>query len=315
MNYINRLFLVCSVALAPSCHIFAPTTHTPNNVLGFDPQISTIPLAYSINKTPVITVLGFPDPITMYAGKFDTPTTFTVTFSFHNNLAYSALLQPLKLISSYRSINVGQELDGQTLLFVVVECYKKGYTKVDIFANSRGGGATLSMLDMLSNPEQYLQIWQRLGITDIKLHDAIRTMVANGRIFLAHPLMDQDIAMRNSVDLKVDKFWILPGGGALKRLIYSGLKTLLCWTTRYNPDYPTPLAILHKNINEYTWPYDITLALAQQDEMVGHSHEPLLCSLAQAQPEKLKLMRGGKGHCDIKQLVKDFRASLNSRPA
>ena len=304
---IHYLFLACAAAI-PLTQAY--TADDSIAKLGFDLHLSPLPVDQVDAKTPVISALGFPDPIAMYRGKFDTPTTFTVTFGFQSNVMRASILNPCATVSQIGSINLGQELDAQTLLYAIIECFKKGYKQIHIFANSRGAGATLSMLDMLSNPLQHNHTWRRLGITDFNTQQAVRAMVARGTLFLTHPLLDQDQAVQTIARSIARTVWPLPGSDLLKSSMICSAHTMLHTFTAYDADYPTPYTILEHNISHTTWPYNITIALAKKDRIVGHAHDLQLSALADAYPDKLHVIEGGAGHCDIKQVIKNFRESL-----
>lgn len=284
-----------------------PCHRIPHEILGYNPHISSIPPARTTTKTPVVTVIGFPDPADMYCGKFDTDTTFTVTFAFHNTASWHWFFNPLSLARSISSINFGQEKDAQALLYTVIECYKKGHKKIHIFANSRGGATTIAMLDMLSNPHNHVQTWELFGITDSNTQEKIRTMVANGSIVLAHPLMHYDAAIQNTIATFTAKIFPFPGNSYLQDALYTCSKIFLKHCTSFDCTYPSPITTLATSISQPCWPYNITIALADYDSLVGHNHEQMLNYLAKLHPHKLKVIAGGKHHFDIKQCLKEAR--------
>lgn len=279
----------------------------PEQSLGYNPQISAIPYARLTDKTPVITVLGFPDPLSMYKGKFDTEKTFTVTFAFQNTVSLNWVFNPFLLAKSLGSINFGQEIDARALLYTVIECYKKGYPKVYIFANSRGGAATITMLDMLSHPENHLETWSLFKIHDQKTQEAIRTMVGNGSIVLAHPLMHYNVAVKKSIANAVNVVYPFLGRAYIQEGTYTCAHNILKYFTSFNFTYLSPIEALAKSISNNVWPYHVTIALAEQDSIVGHEHEPVLHYVSLLHPEKLTIIKGGKGHTDIRQCLRDAR--------
>lgn len=289
----------------------------PSDILGFDPHISEIPPAKPTSKTPVIAVQGLPDKINNYAHKFDTQHTFTVTFAFHNNLSTTSF-NPFTLLDSYGAINVGQKHDALALLVTIVECYKKGYTRVDLFAHSRGGAATINALDMLSHPDtdKYKKIWQRIGITDANEQKKIREMVERGTIFLAYPLMNHSATLDTIAASTTNRlFWFLPGKTYIQYGIKFCLSTLLESATRYESNHQSPLGILSSNLKiplkKATWNYRITIACTNNDDIVGNAHDPTLYALADRFPAQLKLITGvGKHHRDVRPLLKYFRIFL-----
>lgn len=297
---IRFLVLLCGLALKSN-------GQTPEESLGYNPQISPIPYARLNQKTPVITVLGFPDPLSMYKGKFDTEKTFTVTFAFQNTISLHWMFNPFLLTKSLGSINFGQEIDARALLCTVIECYKKGYSKVYIFANSRGGAATITMLDMLSNPENHLETWSLFKIHDQKTQEAIRTMVGNGSIVLAHPLMNYDLAVKKSITNALNVVYPFLGRSYIQEGAYTCAHNILKYFTSFNSTYLSPIEALTKSISKNEWPYHITIALAEQDSIVGHEHEPMLHYVSLLYPEKLTIIKGGKGHTDIRQCLRDAR--------
>lgn len=280
---------------------------TDEEILGFNPHLSPITHARNTTKTPVVTVIGFPDPANMYKGKFDTENTFTVTFAFHNTASWHWLFNPFTFLRSIASINFGQEKDAQVLLCAVIECYKKGHKKIHIFANSRGGATTITMLDMLSSPHNHLKTWELFGITDLKTQHAIRTMIANGSIVLAHPLMHYDATMKNSISTFTARVFPFAGNGLMQEALYTLSQTLLKSFTCFDCAFPAPIATLVNSISQECWPYYITIALADSDSLVGHNHEQMLSYLAELYPNKLKVIAGGKHHFDIKQCLKEAR--------
>lgn len=305
MNTKTFLFsLMFFILTSTSTHIF---TQNPEDILGYNPHVSHIIPASQTTKTPVVTVIGFPDPAGMYTGKFDTEKTFTVTFAFQNTLSWRWFFNPLELIRGIASINFGQEKDAHALLYAVIECYKKGHKKINIFANSRGGATTLNMLDMLSNPQHHQETWQRFGITDSQTQAEIRDMVGSGSIMLVHPLMNYNVAVKNTVATISAVLFPLPGNSYFQMALYIYSQTLLKRYTCFDCGYPDPIRILMKSINKECWPYNITIALADSDSMVGHEHESILVYLSMFCPEKLKTIQGGRNHTDIRQCLKDAR--------
>ena len=283
-----------------------------HEILHFDPHLSYIPPAQYSHKTPVVTVIGFPDHAMMYHHKFDTEKTFTVTFSFHHNLLYCGYVHPCKILNAIYSINLGQKEDAKVLLNAVLQCYQQGYTKIDIFANSRGGAATITMLDILSNPERYHDVWSSFGILDHALHEALRTMVAKGTIFLAHPLIDQHATIQYIAQYPLDLLFNVPGKNACKKVLTWYVYIIMKILTSYQNNFSSPLKILKHNIGSLQWPYHIYIAFADWDHIVGTYHRTVLHELSMQYPLKLKLVRGGAHHSDIKKLVKHFRDYLQN---
>jgi hypothetical protein len=279
-------------------------------VSGFNPSISYIPPAQYNNKSPVVTVIGFPDQPTMYQQKFDTKKTFTVTFSFYHNLLYRLSLQnPRDYFCAIHAIDLGQQEEAKVLLQVIVECYEKGYKKISIFANSRGAAATITMLDMLSHPHNYMHVWCFLKVNTDQQQE-VRNMVARGTIFLAHPLMDQRETINYIATRFTEYFWLLPGKDLIKKLSTYGLFFCMRHLTSYQEQFQTPITILKNNIGFDQWPYRIILASADWDPLVGIKHKISLSELAWKFPKKLTIIPGGKSHMDIKKLLQYFRNYL-----
>lgn len=286
-----------------------------HEILHFNPHLSYIPPAQYSHKTPVVTAIGFPDPAMMYHHKFDTEKTFTVTFSFHHNLLYCGYVHPCNVLNAIHSINLGQKEDAKVLLHAVLQCYHKGYTKIDIFANSRGGAATITMLDILSNPEHYHDIWSSFGILDHAIHDALRAMIAKGTIFLAHPLIDQHATIQYFTQHPFNMLFDFPGKNSCKKALTWYACIIMTMLTSYQNNFSSPLKILKNNMGAVQWPYHIYIASADCDPIVGTDHRTVLHELSIKYPSKLKLIRGGAHHNDIKKLVKHFRDYLqNSTP-
>jgi hypothetical protein len=347
MNTLNKKKLLTLTILFLISHsILSAYANSITTNLGFDPHLSTIPLASETTKTPVITVLGFPDPEKMYQGKFDTDTTFTVTFRFHNTCLWSYLheqnFNPLDYIKAFASINLGQEPDATVLLWAIVECYRKGHLKAHIFGNSRGGATIIKLLDMLSNPHNHPAAWATVGITNPTERHALKNMLAAGTIYLAHPLMNYQTGIKLTAARTIQPLvqftqWSLSAAGScgafvartcnatllasMGFVLYRFLQMLLTNANNYSTRSINPITLLEQNISDENWPYHITIALAEQDKFVGKKHEVLLYDLAQENPQKLSITTGGPDHFTIRSCVKQFHttirnlASVNNAPS
>jgi len=300
----TKFFSVIFFFSLTTCSILCEQAKSTYDLLGYESNVSHIYHANETTKTPVIGVLGMGDPAHMYKGKFDTEKTFTVTFSFGNTVLANYPLNPITIFKALQSINVGQECDATALLHTIIECYKKGHKKIHIFANSRGGGATIMALEILANPEKYPHIWGKLGIVDPETQTALRTMVAQGTIFLAHPLLDHTKAILQSTSNKVPNF------SFFKKGFYWLARTALYCVTKFDYTYPTHISMIIQNLNSEKWPYSITIALAQPDEITGNAHDQHLACLARIYPEKLTIIAGGRGHTDIRASVQLCREQL-----
>jgi len=307
-KFFSTFFFLSLIFCSTLCEQQEKSTY---DILGYDSNISHIYHApiYSTNqtaKTPVIGVLGTGEPVSQYADKFDTEKTFTVTFSFPDTgLADLPTKNPITIFKSLRSINGGQLPDATILLCTVIECYKKGHTKVHIFANSRGGGATITMLEILSNPEQHTDVWKQLGILDPEIQKSIRDMVAQGTIFLAHPILDHKKTIVQAVSHKG------PKNTFLNKSVYWAMRTFLYCVTRFDHNHQMHISMIEKNIDSAKWPYSITVALAQPDEITGNDYDQYLACLAEIYPEKLTVIAGGKNHSDIQALIEFCHEQLS----
>lgn len=166
------------------------------------------------------------------------------------------------------------------------------------------------MLDMLSNPEQYHHIWQQLGVVDPVEQAEIRSMVARGTIFLAHPLLDHKRAISNSTINVAKKIpWYL-GSRCLQVGFYWATRAALSCTA-FDYERPTQISMIMKNIHSEKWPYSIIISLAQPDEITGNEYDKTLSLLGIIYPEKLTVIKGGKNHHDIRASVHLCREQLS----
>lgn len=252
-------------------------------------EFDGIPLSTATTKTPVVTSMGFGDGPNTYRGRFNTDKTFTITFNYQDSY-----IKSLYTLGSLRVINLGQEHDARALLYVITQCYKKGFKKIHIFGHSRGGATIIKMLDMLSNPQKYSEIWKSFGITNKQTQEKIKAMVAAGTIHVAHPLMNQREAVQCHTGITLQ-----PVG-----------TFLLEQFTHYRDPKETPLKIIETNIkNPKVWPYTITAAYAEKDTVVGDSHIVPLRKLSQKH-DNFSLLKGGKNHIDVRDQVRRFREKL-----
>lgn len=162
---------------------------------------------------------------------------------------------------------------------------------------------------MLSNPDNHRTVWTTVGITNPQEQAAIKNMVASGAIYLAHPLMSYQTSIKLLANCIADAVIdLLP----LRLLIYYYLKLLLTTASSYNPSSTDPITILETELAHSSWPYQIIIGLAEQDNLVGKKHEAKLYDLAKKHPQKLSLAIGGPDHFTIRLCLKQFHATIRN---
>jgi len=138
----------------------------PKKLLGYDPKITGIPK--KPGKKLLLVSHGF-NP------QSDQKNSYKNTLLPHKGYNYAAVICPnfkdrgiveleKSIIELFASINLGQSIDAQTLLYAGLKIIDAGH-KFDIYAHSRGCAATQTMKDIILNPKKYVDILKKFELT------------------------------------------------------------------------------------------------------------------------------------------------------
>ncbi|HBS48359.1 TPA: hypothetical protein DEO28_00440 [Candidatus Dependentiae bacterium] len=124
-------------------------------------------------------------------------------FKFKNNQRFGVLRfdykdsMEVKVIDNLLSVNFGQIRDAEILLLHVILSYLAGYDSIAGLACCRRGSAWIRVIDMLTNPYDYLDTWKKFGFEgteantlDTNKINKIKSAVQNGVCFLCRPITD-----------------------------------------------------------------------------------------------------------------------------
>ncbi|HBL99024.1 TPA: hypothetical protein DDZ86_05290 [Candidatus Dependentiae bacterium] len=180
-----------------------------------------------------------------------------------------------------RFANLGQAPDASVLLYQLVKCQKLGVKKIVGFGHSRGGGAYITLLYMLTFPEKYKSYFKTMGLTQgdgrLNLNEINNLKNLISRVILLHPLVNLRSVLKNGLGR-----------------IGVGVEAVLPLIGNYNLFEKTQLDMLKEMYSNpefaKTLP-TLQIFLSDHDEVVGTTHNQELKDFAKT----TKRHKGGKG--------------------
>jgi len=231
----------------------------------------------------------------------------------------------------------GQDLDVLTLLCIVLSTYEKlkanGFSRENIdlnfFGHSMGAGATINALETIAHPNDYKDIWKKLGC-QIQCHKVISKNSLSpedendikelasciNNVYVACPLvsLEELIASKNIMKFKKNGTNYLHFLGKIAKIVL-GLSN-----PKYNPFNPEPIDNLEKILkDQVNLPFKkMVINLAKIDNIVGNTCDNQLQDMAAQYKAKnvssiFEVNLGAEEeHCCIKATSQQLQIALNS---
>jgi len=235
----------------------------------FDPCYQGLPQDEN-DKTPrIIFLCGHNGYGRQQIQKVNAPDRKVVVFDFPNIGRNCSSLWKL------RSENTGGTHDAQVALYSVIKC-ADNECPIILSGLSRGGAAVITLLHMLSFPDEYKHIWGKFGVTkgsdlDYEKIDKIKKQIK--KVYIDNPFLSLQTVFG-------------PFIGKVARV-------MLPFIAKF--DFHEPRTLLDKLIGQ-DWIVDIRVAL--RDYEVGNRFDDELKALCEGEPG-WNFFKVNQGHCEV----------------
>lgn len=214
---------------------------------------------------------------------WDDHNVYILNFNPHSSVVCSNTLEKKKYTS------LGQEYDAMALLAGWLLCEEKGFEKIDVLGECRGGATVITALTMISEPYNYESWWKELCVVkndalDIDRINSVKKMLQKGIIYLGYPLLDIQYFLNN---------WYNQNSRG-------GVKDLLERSIKLDLKRPPASVLLKKLVesNEFTMVVDFV----RNDHVIGNKHDSLFEGM---QNNKFKVIYKSRVHGDRDIMLKE----------
>ncbi len=285
------LIMLCATSTS-SAQNLVYNAQEAEKALGFDPGITYVP--QENDNEPIICAHGFGHYGQWYQNNAHLFKKSLIAFNFSDRAFFNPKTSFLGKLWAGYSINLGQERDVKTLLFVLKTCVQNGFKKVHAFGHSRGAATwirALHVLEMPTNVENAL-ILKTVGI-DEAMRNNIKNMLVPGSIILTSPLLD----LYSSLNYQMKKTIF----SSISRTSAFVAALFIRMITQCNLWCQKPINLFQELIRKSR--YKFFVSIVPKDDLLGSDHIDTITDLSQNSQTRLRLLPSGEDHNDIHHII------------